>query len=117
VGQRAAAEVSAQSVEELIAATLALDPELLTARMQNQDPLGPMDTSQYTQQLAQYSQVEQSIQQLAAKDASGDALSPTMHSLGMVQDVVQRDGELWLGVGGSVSLPLSDLAQVSSAQT
>lgn len=39
---------------------------LLTTQMQNQDPLDPMDTSQYTQQLAQYSQVEQSIQQTGA---------------------------------------------------
>ncbi len=39
--------------------------KLLTSQMQNQDPLDPMDTSQYTQQLVQYSQVEQSIQQSA----------------------------------------------------
>jgi len=39
---------------------------LLTSQMQNQDPLDPMDTSQYTQQLVQYSQVEQSIQQTSA---------------------------------------------------
>lgn len=37
--------------------------KMLTTQMQNQDPLSPMDTSQYTQQLVQYSQVEQSIQQ------------------------------------------------------
>jgi flagellar basal-body rod modification protein FlgD len=37
--------------------------KLLTAQMQNQDPMNPMDTAQYTQQLVQYSQVEQSIQQ------------------------------------------------------
>lgn len=37
--------------------------KLLTTQMQHQDPLDPMDTSQYTQQLVQYSQVEQSIQQ------------------------------------------------------
>ena len=37
--------------------------KLLTTQMQNQDPLDPMDTSQYTQQLVQYSQVEQSMQQ------------------------------------------------------
>lgn len=36
---------------------------LLTTQMQNQDPLDPMDTSEYTQQLVQYSQVEQAIQQ------------------------------------------------------
>lgn len=39
--------------------------KLLTTQMQNQDPLDPMDTSEYTQQLVQYSQVEQSIQQTA----------------------------------------------------
>lgn len=37
--------------------------KLLTTQMQNQDPLNPMDTAQYTQQLVQYSQVEQSIKQ------------------------------------------------------
>ena len=40
--------------------------KLLTTQMQNQDPLDPMETSEYTQQLVQYSQVEQSIQQTAA---------------------------------------------------
>lgn len=37
--------------------------KLLTTQMQHQDPLNPMDTAQYTQQLVQFSQVEQSIQQ------------------------------------------------------
>lgn len=37
--------------------------KLLTTQLQNQDPTNPMDSSQYTQQLVQYSQVEQSITQ------------------------------------------------------
>jgi flagellar basal-body rod modification protein FlgD len=37
--------------------------KLLVTQMQNQDPLNPMDSTQYTQQLAQYSQVEQTVQQ------------------------------------------------------
>lgn len=37
--------------------------KLLTTQMQNQDPLDPMKTSEYTQQLAQYSQIEQTVQQ------------------------------------------------------
>ena len=46
--------------------------KLLTTQMQNQDPLDPMDTAQYTEQLVQYSQVEQSIQQTAVlKDILG----------------------------------------------
>jgi flagellar basal-body rod modification protein FlgD len=40
--------------------------KLLTVQMQNQDPLSPMDTSEYTQQLVQFSQIEQSIQQNAS---------------------------------------------------
>src|SRR5882672_6224499 len=34
---------------------------LLTTQLKNQDPLSPMDSSQFTQQLVQFSQVEQSI--------------------------------------------------------
>ena len=37
--------------------------KLLTTQMQNQDPLNPMDSSEYTQQLVQFSAVEQSIEQ------------------------------------------------------
>ncbi len=36
---------------------------LLTTQLQYQDPMDPMDTAQFTQQLVQYSQVEQSIAQ------------------------------------------------------
>jgi flagellar basal-body rod modification protein FlgD len=36
---------------------------LLTTQLQNQDPLSPMDTTQFTQQLVQFSSVEQSIRQ------------------------------------------------------
>src|SRR4249920_532570 len=34
---------------------------ILTAQIQNQDPLEPMDSSQFTQQLVQFSGVEQQI--------------------------------------------------------
>lgn len=34
---------------------------LLTTQLQNQDPLDPMDSSKFTEQLVQYSQVEQQI--------------------------------------------------------
>lgn len=58
--------------------------KLLTAQLQNQDPLSPMDSSKFTEQLVQYSQVEQQIASntkldgLAAQlkaSASGSALS------------------------------------------
>src|ERR1700759_4612169 len=34
---------------------------LLTTQLQNQDPLSPMDSTQFTQQLVEFSQVEQQI--------------------------------------------------------
>lgn len=49
--------------------------KLLTTQMQNQDPLDPMDTAQYTQQLVQYSQVEQSIQQTGMLRSMLDRMS------------------------------------------
>ncbi|MEN9931777.1 MAG: hypothetical protein RIS17_350 [Pseudomonadota bacterium] len=53
--------------------------KLLTAQMKNQDPLSPMNATEYTQQLVQYSQVEQSIQQTAAlKDILASLSSQTM---------------------------------------
>lgn len=35
---------------------------LLTSQLKNQDPMSPMDSNQFTQQLVMYSQVEQQIQ-------------------------------------------------------
>jgi flagellar basal-body rod modification protein FlgD len=35
--------------------------KLLTTQLQNQDPMNPMDSNQFTQQLVEYSQVEQQI--------------------------------------------------------
>lgn len=37
--------------------------KLLTSQIQNQNPLSPMDTAQFTNQLVQFAQTEQSIQQ------------------------------------------------------
>ncbi len=50
---------------------------LLTAQIKNQDPLSPMDTTQWTNQLVQYSSVEQQLkgnqylEQIAANNQSG----------------------------------------------
>src|ERR1700760_2958066 len=50
---------------------------LLTAQIKNQDPLSPMDTTQWTNQLVQYSSVEQQLkgnqylEQIAANNKAG----------------------------------------------
>ena len=49
--------------------------KLLTTQMQHQDPLSPMDTAQYTQQLVQFSQVEQAITQTGVLREIRDGLS------------------------------------------
>lgn len=75
---------AAQNAASITGADFNMFLKLLTTQMQNQDPLDPMDTSEYTQQLVQYSQVEQSMQQT-----------------GVLRDILDR-------------LTASDMAQASS---
>jgi len=53
----------AATQKSMFGADLNMFVKMLTTQLQNQDPLDPMDTSEYTQQLVQYSQVEQAMQQ------------------------------------------------------
>jgi flagellar basal-body rod modification protein FlgD len=57
------APVAATTKSAGIGADFNLFLKMLTTQMQNQDPLKPMDSTEYTAQLAQYSQVEQTMQQ------------------------------------------------------
>jgi len=52
---------------------------------------------------------------IVAKDAAGAILDPPIRSVGQVRDVTHRNGELWLGLGGKVSLPISDLLGIADA--
>ncbi|MBZ6379217.1 hypothetical protein B5C34_08895 [Pacificimonas flava] len=82
----AASQASLPTESALSKATADFDMflNLLTTQMQNQDPLDPMDSSQYTQQLVQYAQVEQSIEQTQVlKDISAQLSA---------QDVAQAAG-------------------------
>jgi len=73
---------------------------LLVAQLQNQDPLNPADATEFTAQLAQYSQLEQlfnlndSMDQLAAAQNNSERLS----ALSLIgQDVVVEDSTFTLG--------------------
>ena len=73
--------------------------KLLTTQMQNQDPLDPMDTSEYTAQLVQFSQVEQSIQQNTTLKSilsalSSDGLLSAAPSVGKVATFASADAGL-----------------------
>jgi flagellar basal-body rod modification protein FlgD len=72
---------------------------LLTTQLQYQDPLDPMDTSEYTQQLVSYSQVEQAIQQTQRLDAILARLS--------AQDLASAGG--YIGREVSVYQPVAAL--------
>src|ERR1700687_1118803 len=56
-----AAPAGAAKATTTLASNLATFLTLLTTQLKNQDPLSPMDSAQFTQQLVQFSQVEQSI--------------------------------------------------------
>ncbi|MGB3723058.1 MAG: flagellar hook capping FlgD N-terminal domain-containing protein [Pacificimonas sp.] len=64
-----------QSATAKLTADFDMFLRLLTTQLQNQDPLDPMDSSEYTQQLVSYSQVEQAIQQTGKLDAILGALA------------------------------------------
>ncbi len=49
--------------------------KMLTTQLQNQDPLKPMDATQFTQQLVAFSQVEQQIQQTGKLQAMLDRMA------------------------------------------
>ncbi len=67
---------------------------LLTTQLKNQDPLNPMDTNQFTQQLVEFSEVEQQIKtnsQLSTM-ISNQTASETIAALPMVGQEIQYNG-------------------------
>ena len=79
--------------------------KLLTTQMQNQDPLDPMDTSEYTNQLVQFSQVEQTIQQTGT-------LKDILARL-TTQDMAQASG--FIGREAQFASPVSGLSGAEPA--
>ena len=59
----AGASVSGAVDTTMIASNFTTFLTLLTTQLKNQDPLSPMDTNQFTQQLVQFAQVEQQMKQ------------------------------------------------------
>lgn len=67
---------------------------LLTTQLKNQDPTNPMDSSQFTQQLVQYSQVEQQIKtnSTLGSISSSLAVANATQMLSYVGQTVTADG-------------------------
>jgi flagellar basal-body rod modification protein FlgD len=75
---------------------------LLTAQLQNQDPLAPMDSTQFTQQLVQFSQVEQQIrtnEQLTGLVAQYQAASAGAALSYLGKDAIIEADETYLAGG------------------
>src|SRR5690606_33728635 len=76
VGTGASAAAAAYSSGARIADNFQTFLQLLTTQLQNQNPLDPLDTNQFTQQLVQFAGVEQQI----ATNATLSALLQVMDS-------------------------------------
>jgi flagellar basal-body rod modification protein FlgD len=103
----AAAAVSTAVSNNTIAGNFTTFLQLLTTQLQNQNPLDPLDTNQFTQQLVEFAQVEQQLK-------SNDQLS-TLVSL---QQTAQASSALNL-VGATVVVngQTEQLANGSAAWT
>lgn len=94
-GTQSAAQATTDAASSKLTADYNLFLKLLTTQMQNQDPMSPMDSSQYTQQLVQYSQVEQSISQTKTLNSilSSLNMSSLTASSSMIGQPVQLDSD------------------------
>ena len=68
---------------------------LLTTQLQNQDPLSPMDSNQFTSELAQFAGVEQQIKtnSLLTQQIAGQAGSEAVSALPLVGQTIQYNGD------------------------
>ena len=104
------AEGGAQSISPDVESFLTL----LTAQISNQDPLEPMDSSTFVTQLAQLSQVEQSMEMGLQLETISTQLAnaATVANLGLIGRVVEVPGNvLRPGGDGAVSYELSGAAE------
>lgn len=77
---------------------------LLTTQLQNQDPMSPMDSNQFTQQLVQYSQVEQQIssnENLKTLIAQGQSQASVMAASYLGKKATVTDGRAPLTNGAA----------------
>lgn len=76
---------------------------LLTTQLKHQDPLSPMDTTQFVQQLVQFSQVEQSITTNKKLDSliSLSGNNQAVGALGYIGKTIESNGDTGTLADGS----------------
>lgn len=103
IGTTSSIQQASAPAKSLISNDFNMFLKLLTTQMQNQDPLSPMDSTQYTQQLVQYSQVEQSVQQ---NGTLKDILSSLSNqNIAQAAGFIGRDAEFNSSVAGLGAKP------------
>jgi flagellar basal-body rod modification protein FlgD len=90
---------------------------LLTTQLKNQDPTSPMDSSQFTQQLVMYSQVEQQINTNSKLDqlVSATNAGQTSAALGYIGMQVNAPGSSFAYSGQPVTLGYALPSDTASA--
>jgi flagellar basal-body rod modification protein FlgD len=93
------AAVNANAVKDVAKDTLASNfttfLQLLTTQLKNQNPLDPLDTNQFTQQLVQFAQVEQQLKSNTQLETlvSLQKATQSTQALGYVGQTVALDGQ------------------------
>lgn len=79
---------------KLLADNLDTFLQLLITQLQNQDPLQPMDTNEFTAQLVQYSGVEQAVKSNSylSKMVDASTVSASQMAVGYIGKLVTADG-------------------------
>ncbi|VAW18342.1 Flagellar basal-body rod modification protein FlgD [hydrothermal vent metagenome] len=90
----AAAGTNANTERQLIADNFDTFLKLLTTQLKNQNPLEPLDTNQFTQQLVEFSAVEQAVKSndLLSKLVAANAASTTGTAIGYIGKSVEASG-------------------------
>lgn len=108
-----ATTVAKPAATPAIAADFSMFLKLLTTQMQNQDPLNPMDSTQYTQQLAQYSQLEQTVKQSGTLTAILDRLG--QQDMGQAAGLIGREARFDSDLAGLDAGPARWRYQIDGA--
>jgi flagellar basal-body rod modification protein FlgD len=89
-----AASVTSLAGQQQIAGNFQQFLQLLTTQLKNQDPLSPLDTNQFTQQLVSFAQVEQQLKTNTDLDqiVSQNKISQATAALSFVGKQVTADG-------------------------
>jgi flagellar basal-body rod modification protein FlgD len=98
--------------------------KLFVAQLQHQDPMNPMQDSDFMGQMASFSTLEQ-VSNLASENAKNNAISLLGRTVtykakdgaeytGTVEKVSNKDGKPSLTVGGTAGVDPSSISQVSA---